>query len=44
MTWLLGISAIVAVAIVLAALHRPFGDYLAHVFTSSTDWPTNSCC
>jgi len=32
------IAQVVTVAVVLAALYRPLGDYLAHVYSSPRDW------
>lgn len=32
------ILSLLTVAVVLVALHRPFGDYMAWVYTSSKDW------
>lgn len=37
MTWVLALAPFAAIALVLAFLHRPFGDYMARVYTSSTD-------
>ncbi|MEV7972162.1 potassium-transporting ATPase subunit KdpA [Cellulomonas sp. NPDC089187] len=32
------VAQVATVVIVLAAMHRPLGDYLAHVYTSGKDW------
>lgn len=37
MTWILALAPLAAVALVLAMVHRPFGDYMARVYTSSKD-------
>ena len=33
MTWMYALLALATVAIVLAAVYRPFGDYMAWVYT-----------
>ncbi|MBO3087860.1 potassium-transporting ATPase subunit KdpA [Cellulomonas dongxiuzhuiae] len=38
MTALPAVLSLVAVLLVLAALYRPLGDWMAHVYTSGTDW------
>jgi len=38
MEWILAFAGLLTVAIPLAALHRPFGDYMAWVYTSAKDW------
>ncbi|RZI86557.1 MAG: potassium-transporting ATPase subunit KdpA, partial [Microbacterium sp.] len=38
MTWVWAVLSLLTVAVVLGALHRPLGDYLAWVYTSPTDW------
>jgi K+-transporting ATPase ATPase A chain len=38
MTWVWAGASLLTVAVILAALHRPFGDYMAWVYTSRTDW------
>lgn len=37
MEWILSIASLLTVALVLAILYRPFGDYMAWVFTSRKD-------
>lgn len=36
--WLLPLASLLTVALILAVLYRPLGDYMARVFTSSKDW------
>ncbi|MDN4612854.1 potassium-transporting ATPase subunit KdpA [Leifsonia sp. F6_8S_P_1B] len=38
MTWLFAIAALLTVALVLAVLYRPLGDYMAWIYTSRKDW------
>lgn len=38
MTWLYALLALMTVLLVLAALYRPFGDYMAWTYTSAKDW------
>ena len=38
MTGLLAVLTLVAVLLLLAAAYRPLGDYMAHVYTTGTDW------
>ncbi|MBO9578738.1 MAG: potassium-transporting ATPase subunit KdpA [Microbacteriaceae bacterium] len=38
MDWLIAGAGLLAVAVLLAALTRPFGDYIAWVYTSGKDW------
>ncbi|MGX1792714.1 potassium-transporting ATPase subunit KdpA [Microbacterium sp. NPDC055312] len=38
MTWLYAGLALLTVAAVIAVLYRPFGDYIAWVYTSAKDW------
>lgn len=38
MEWVLAIAGLLTIAIILAALYRPFGDYMAWVYTSRKDW------
>ncbi|WP_279073119.1 potassium-transporting ATPase subunit KdpA [Microbacterium lacticum] len=38
MEWVLAIAALLSVVIVLGVLYRPFGDYMAWVYTSAKDW------
>lgn len=38
MTWLHAVLALLTVAAVIAVLYRPFGDYMAWVYTTSRDW------
>lgn len=38
MEWVFAIASLLTVAVVLGVLHRPFGDYMAWVFTSDRDW------
>ncbi|WP_313355813.1 potassium-transporting ATPase subunit KdpA [Microbacterium sp.] len=38
MTWLYAGLALLTVAAVIAVLYRPFGDYIAWVYTSPKDW------
>lgn len=38
MTALYAVAALLTVAVVLAVLHRPLGDYMAWIFTSPKDW------
>lgn len=38
MTWLYAGLALLTVAAVIAVLYRPFGDYMAWVYTSPKDW------
>ncbi|WP_375384826.1 potassium-transporting ATPase subunit KdpA [uncultured Microbacterium sp.] len=38
MEWVIGIAALLTVAVVLGLLYRPFGDYMAWVYTSRKDW------
>lgn len=38
MTWLYAALALLTVAAVVAVLYRPFGDYMAWVYTTSRDW------
>ncbi len=38
MEWVLAIAALLTVAVVLGVLYRPFGDYMAWVFTTRKDW------
>ena len=38
MTWVYALLALATVAIILGILHRPFGDYMAWVYTSRKDW------
>jgi K+-transporting ATPase ATPase A chain len=37
MTWILALTPLMAVALVLAIVHRPFGDYMARVYLSPKD-------
>jgi len=38
MAWLSAGLALLVVAVIIAAIHRPLGAYLAWVYTSTTDW------
>ncbi len=38
MAWLAAAAALLTVALVLAVLYRPLGDYMAWVYTSAKDW------
>ncbi|MSS85387.1 potassium-transporting ATPase subunit KdpA [Actinomycetaceae bacterium WB03_NA08] len=38
MTWVYALLALATVAIILGILYRPFGDYMAWVYTSRKDW------
>ncbi|MDJ1370178.1 MULTISPECIES: potassium-transporting ATPase subunit KdpA [Micrococcales] len=38
MTWVYALFALAPVAIILGVLYRPFGDYMAWVYTSRKDW------
>lgn len=38
MTWVYALLALATVAIILGVLYRPFGDYMAWVYTSRKDW------
>ncbi len=38
MGWLFAIAALATVALFLAVVHRPLGDYMAWVYSSSKDW------
>jgi len=38
MTWLLALAGLLTVAVPLAVLYRPLGDYMAEVFTSDRHW------
>lgn len=38
MAWIGALLALASVAAVLAAVHRPAGDYMARVYTSGHDW------
>lgn len=38
MEWFLGAAGLLTVSIALALAYRPLGDYMAHVFTTSTHW------
>ncbi|MGR4010802.1 potassium-transporting ATPase subunit KdpA [Leucobacter sp. 1207-22] len=38
MTWLYALLALATVALVLVIAYRPFGDYMAWVYTSRADW------
>ncbi len=38
MEWVLAIAALLSIVIVLGVLYRPFGDYMAWVYTSAKDW------
>lgn len=38
MTWLYAALALLTVAAIIAVLYRPFGDYMAWVYTTSKDW------
>jgi K+-transporting ATPase ATPase A chain len=38
MEWLLAAAGLLTVAVVLGLLYRPFGDYMAWVYTSRKDW------
>ncbi|MFC4224354.1 potassium-transporting ATPase subunit KdpA [Lysinibacter cavernae] len=38
MAWFLAITAFLSIAIVIALLYRPLGDYMAWVFTSQKHW------
>jgi K+-transporting ATPase ATPase A chain len=38
MVWLQAAASLLTVALILAVLYRPLGDYLAQVFTSQKDW------
>ncbi|MBO0899023.1 potassium-transporting ATPase subunit KdpA [Cellulomonas sp. zg-ZUI222] len=38
MTGLLAVLTLGAVLLLLAAAYRPLGDYMAHVYTTGTDW------
>lgn len=38
MSWIAAFGALLAVVLVLTALYRPLGDYMAHVFTTSRHW------
>lgn len=38
MEWLFAIGGLVTVAVILGLLYRPFGDYMAWVYTSDRDW------
>lgn len=38
MNWVYALLALATVAIILGILHRPFGDYMAWVYTSRKDW------
>ncbi|MFD2674684.1 potassium-transporting ATPase subunit KdpA [Gulosibacter bifidus] len=37
MTWLFALLTLLTVALALAVIHRPFGDYMAWVYTSNKD-------
>jgi K+-transporting ATPase ATPase A chain len=38
MDWLIAAAGLLTVAVLIAALYRPVGDYMAHVYTSVKDW------
>lgn len=38
MEWILAVVSLLTVALVIALLYRPLGDYMAWVFTSDTHW------
>lgn len=38
MTWVYALLALATVALILGVLYRPFGDYMAWVYTSRKDW------
>ena len=38
MTTLFAILQVTTLAVILAVLYRPLGDYMAHIFTSTRDW------
>ncbi len=38
MEWLLAIAGLLVIGVLLAAIHRPLGDYMAWVYTSTKDW------
>ena len=38
MEWLQAFLVVLTVAVVLGVLYRPFGDYMAWVFSTKTDW------
>ncbi|HPZ33981.1 MAG: potassium-transporting ATPase subunit KdpA [Microbacteriaceae bacterium] len=38
MTWLHALLALATVAVILGVAYRPFGDYMAWVYTSHRDW------
>ncbi|MBO1901819.1 potassium-transporting ATPase subunit KdpA [Leucobacter weissii] len=38
MTWVYALLALATVAVILGVLYRPFGDYMAWVYTSRKDW------
>ncbi|MCU1529157.1 MAG: potassium-transporting ATPase subunit [Frondihabitans sp.] len=35
---LAGLLQILTLAVILVAVHRPLGDYMAHIYTSAKDW------
>jgi len=38
MEWLLAVAGLVTLVVVLGVFYRPFGDYMAWVYTSRKDW------
>ena len=38
MEWLLAVAGLVTLVVVLGVLYRPFGDYMAWVYSSRKDW------
>lgn len=38
MTWVYALLALATVAVMLGVVYRPFGDYMAWVYTSRNDW------
>ncbi len=38
MEWLLAVAGLLSVAVVIGLVYRPFGDYMAWVYTSRKDW------
>ena len=38
MEWAIAIAALLSVVVVLGVVYRPFGDYMAWVYTSRKDW------
>ncbi|GAA3583611.1 potassium-transporting ATPase subunit KdpA [Klugiella xanthotipulae] len=44
MAWVFAVTALLLVALVLAVLYRPLGDYMAWVFTSERHWRIERLC